>query len=106
MLGAFEQRRALPRADGRFGRRRWGRVAQELLDRGSDRGGLLGRRRRPSQLDAGPGRMALSVARHDAGSVLAVPKLPVFDSDTVLGAISPAEAIERVRQGFVEYAAG
>jgi ornithine cyclodeaminase/alanine dehydrogenase-like protein (mu-crystallin family) len=30
----------------------------------------------------------------------------VFDRDAVLGAISPAEAIERVREGFVEYAGG
>jgi alanine dehydrogenase len=41
-----------------------------------------------------------------ASSVVAVPELPVFDQDTVLRAISPAEAIERVREGFVEYAGG
>jgi alanine dehydrogenase len=35
-----------------------------------------------------------------------VPELPVFDRDTVLAAISPSEAIERVREGFVEYAGG
>jgi alanine dehydrogenase len=35
-----------------------------------------------------------------------VPELAVFDSETVLGAISPEEAIERVREGFVEYAGG
>jgi hypothetical protein len=39
-------------------------------------------------------------------SVSAVPVLPVFDQDTVLRAISPGEAIERVREGFVEYAGG
>jgi alanine dehydrogenase len=33
-------------------------------------------------------------------------ELPVFDHGTVLGAISPGEAIERVREGFVEYAGG
>jgi alanine dehydrogenase len=33
-------------------------------------------------------------------------ELPVFDYETVLGAISPGEAIERVREGFVEYAGG
>jgi ornithine cyclodeaminase/alanine dehydrogenase-like protein (mu-crystallin family) len=32
--------------------------------------------------------------------------IPVFDRRTVLGAISPLEAIERVRDGFVEYAGG
>ena len=36
----------------------------------------------------------------------AMPELPVFDQETVLSAISPGEAIERVRDGFVEYAGG
>jgi ornithine cyclodeaminase/alanine dehydrogenase-like protein (mu-crystallin family) len=35
-----------------------------------------------------------------------VPELPVFSEASVFAAISPAEAIERVREGFVEYAAG
>jgi alanine dehydrogenase len=35
-----------------------------------------------------------------------MPAIPVFDHDTVLAAISPLEAIERVRGGFVEYASG
>jgi alanine dehydrogenase len=35
-----------------------------------------------------------------------VPELPVFSEADVFAAISPAEAIERVREGFVEYAAG
>jgi alanine dehydrogenase len=35
-----------------------------------------------------------------------VPEIPVFRHDVVLGAISPGEAIERVREGFVEYAGG
>jgi alanine dehydrogenase len=35
-----------------------------------------------------------------------VPELPVFDQATVLRAISPGEAIERVREGFVEFAGG
>jgi alanine dehydrogenase len=35
-----------------------------------------------------------------------VTALPVFDQETVLRAISPGEAIERVREGFVEYAGG
>ena len=35
-----------------------------------------------------------------------MPQLPVFDYETVLRAISPGEAIERVREGFVEYAGG
>jgi alanine dehydrogenase len=35
-----------------------------------------------------------------------VPEIPVFPYDAVLEAISPAEAIDRVRDGFVEYASG
>ena len=35
-----------------------------------------------------------------------MPELAVFDERTVFAAISPAEAIDRVREGFVEYAAG
>jgi ornithine cyclodeaminase/alanine dehydrogenase-like protein (mu-crystallin family) len=35
-----------------------------------------------------------------------VPELPVFSQEDVFAAISPAEAIECVREGFVEYAAG
>ncbi|MEA2402459.1 MAG: alanine dehydrogenase, partial [Thermoleophilaceae bacterium] len=35
-----------------------------------------------------------------------MPQLPVFSQEDVFAAISPAEAIERVREGFVEYAAG
>jgi alanine dehydrogenase len=35
-----------------------------------------------------------------------VPELPVFDYDSVLRAVSPLEAIERVRDAFVDYAHG
>jgi alanine dehydrogenase len=35
-----------------------------------------------------------------------LPEISIFDRDTVLRALSPSEAIERVRDGFVEYAAG
>jgi alanine dehydrogenase len=35
-----------------------------------------------------------------------VTEVPVFEYDAVLAAISPAEAIERVRDGFVRFAAG
>jgi alanine dehydrogenase len=35
-----------------------------------------------------------------------MPQIPVFDHDVVLRSISPGEAIERVREGFVEYAGG
>ena len=35
-----------------------------------------------------------------------MPELPVFSEADVFAAISPSEAIERVREGFVEYAAG
>jgi len=33
-------------------------------------------------------------------------EIPVFNHDAVLAAVGPEEAIERVRQGFVEYASG
>ena len=36
----------------------------------------------------------------------AVPEIAVFDHDSVLRAVRPLEAIERVRHGFVEYASG
>ena len=35
-----------------------------------------------------------------------MPELPAFAGEAVLAAITPEEAIERVREGFVEYAAG
>src|SRR4051812_45840654 len=35
-----------------------------------------------------------------------MPEIPVFDYDTVLQAVSPGEAIERVRDGFVRHRAG
>src|SRR5918997_6029489 len=35
-----------------------------------------------------------------------VPEIPVYDHDAVLAAVSPADAIERVREGFVAYAHG
>jgi len=35
-----------------------------------------------------------------------MPEIPVFDSDAVLAAVSPLEAIDRVREGFVRHASG
>ena len=35
-----------------------------------------------------------------------MPELPVFDYDAVLAAVSPLDAVERVRDGFVRHAAG
>ena len=35
-----------------------------------------------------------------------MPEIPVFPQEAVLDAISPADAIERVRDGFIEYARG
>src|SRR5215210_1388135 len=35
-----------------------------------------------------------------------MPEVPVFSQAAVLAAVSPLEAIERVREGFVEYAGG
>jgi ornithine cyclodeaminase/alanine dehydrogenase-like protein (mu-crystallin family) len=40
------------------------------------------------------------------GTLSAVPELPAFDHDSILSAVSPLQAIEHVRQGFVEYASG
>jgi alanine dehydrogenase len=47
----------------------------------------------------------LSVARHRGEVIVGalMPEIPVFDNDTVLAAISPAEAIDRVRDAFVRY---
>src|SRR5207247_10876413 len=36
----------------------------------------------------------------------AMPEIPVFDYDAVLQAVSPLDAIERVRQAFVRYRTG
>jgi alanine dehydrogenase len=44
--------------------------------------------------------------RDTRGYRTGVPELPVFDHETVLSAISPGDAIEHVREGFVEYAGG
>jgi len=35
-----------------------------------------------------------------------VPAIPVFDHEAVLEAVAPLDAIDRVRQAFVEYANG
>ena len=35
-----------------------------------------------------------------------MPEIPVFDQAAVLAAVSPLEAIERVRDGFVRHASG
>ncbi|MBA2793260.1 MAG: ornithine cyclodeaminase family protein [Thermoleophilaceae bacterium] len=35
-----------------------------------------------------------------------MPEIPVFSYDDVMSAVGPLEAIERVREGFVEYASG
>ncbi|HEX8854848.1 MAG TPA: ornithine cyclodeaminase family protein [Thermoleophilaceae bacterium] len=35
-----------------------------------------------------------------------MPEIPVFDYDSVLAAVSPAEAIDAVRNGFVQFASG
>jgi len=35
-----------------------------------------------------------------------MPEIPTYDGEAVLAAVDPLEAIERVRQGFVEYASG
>ncbi len=40
------------------------------------------------------------------GTVRRVPDVPVFSYDDVMAAVAPLDAIERVREGFVEYASG
>ena len=57
-----------------------------------------------AHLDVRPGGTLLAVAAHGRDSVIAMADLLVFPQETVLRAIDPAEAIERVRDGFVEYA--
>ncbi len=39
-------------------------------------------------------------------TVRTVPEIPAFSYDDVMSAVGPLEAIERVREGFVEYASG
>jgi alanine dehydrogenase len=46
-----------------------------------------------------------AIVRHRLSSA-AMPAVPVFDHDSVLRAVTPLEAIERVRDAFVRYAHG
>jgi alanine dehydrogenase len=50
--------------------------------------------------------MVASVPHGGKGSLAAVPELLTFDERAVLRAITPLDAIERVREGFVEFAGG
>ncbi len=51
-------------------------------------------------------RLPLPAMEAESVSSAHVPEIAAFDHDAVLSAVSPKEAIERVRDGFVEYAAG
>ena len=107
---ALVQRRAQPRVDRvPLGCGRGRGVAQELLDRGGDRGRLLRRGGAGLDLDPRPGRVVAAVAAHRRRAGYrraAVADVPVYDYETVLAAVSPLDAIERVRDGFVRYEAG
>ena len=84
-------------------RHRRGRgVAHEALERGHHRRRLVRARvgRDDPQLGATVGDGAEGIVR------LAVPELPVLDSDAVLAAVSPTEAIERVRAALLRFRAG
>src|SRR3954467_1945251 len=91
------------------GRRPAGRrVAQELLDRRNHRGRLLGRRSGLAHLDPRARGRVLAVSSHRRVRVSSpprVPEIPVFDNAAVLKAVTPLDAIERVRDGFVRHAA-
>ena len=51
-------------------------------------------------------RLPLPAMGAESVSSARVPEIPAFDHDAVLSAVSPKEATDRVRDGFVEYAAG
>jgi alanine dehydrogenase len=53
-----------------------------------------------------PLRVTGRIAYPDPRGLQSMTRIPVFDQETVLRAISPGEAIDRVREGFVEYAGG
>src|SRR3954465_4785111 len=64
------------------------------------------RRSGASRSAAARGRACRSVPSAHGGIVAArMPELPAFDHDSVLKAVTPLEAIERVRDGFVRHAA-
>src|SRR3954453_7735787 len=104
-LDSLAQRGGLPAADRRGRRRGRGGVGEELLEGGRDGHGLGGRGGGGRDLDARPGGPALAVRAH-GGKIPRVQQVPVFDHDAVLAAVSPAEAIDRVRAAFVRHAEG
>src|SRR4051794_37144406 len=73
--------------------RRWPRPPRESRSTASPRCAACG------------GSAFRSGSRTDSMVALAM-EIPVFDHDSVLAAVSPLDAIERVRDGFVEHASG
>jgi len=104
-LDSLAEGGGLPAADRRRRRRGRGGVGEELLEGGRDGHGLGGRGGGGRDLDARPGGPALAVRTH-GGKIPPVQEVPVFDHDAVLAAVSPAEAIDRVRAAFVRHAEG
>lgn len=86
---------------GRRLRNRGRGVAQESLDRGDDRGGLLGTGARGDDLKLWP-----AVHRREGIVRASMPGIPVLHHDAVLAAVDPAAAIEHVRDGFVRHHRG
>jgi ornithine cyclodeaminase/alanine dehydrogenase-like protein (mu-crystallin family) len=75
-------------------------VAQEALDRGDDRRGLLRGGDRGDELELG------AAVGHRAASSHGVPDVPVLSRDAVLAAVDVAEATARVRDAFVRHRRG
>jgi ornithine cyclodeaminase/alanine dehydrogenase-like protein (mu-crystallin family) len=99
---AFPKRRELPWIPTRCRRNRARRgFAHEPLERGHDGGRLLGTGRGGDDAEPGP-----PVHDCDQRIVPPVTELPVLDREAVLRAVSPAAAIERVRDGLERFHAG
>lgn len=100
-VDALEQRGPLPgvAAGWRRGEDRGG-FAHELLERGDDRGGLLGGGAGGDDL-----QLRTSVG-HDPAVYGAMPELQVLNHAAVLAAVSPAEAITHVRDAFLRHQRG
>jgi alanine dehydrogenase len=99
---ALEQRGQLPRVGLRGGRGGgWCRLAHEAFQRGHN-----GRRLRRRRVRSDDRQLRAPVHHTGKGIVPAVPMIPVLDHDAVLGAVPPAEAIERVRDAFLRFHAG
>src|SRR5439155_7833535 len=114
-VDALEQGGPLPGVGARVrrsGRRRG--LAHEALERGDHGGGLLGRGARRDDLELraavghrrGETRWSVPKFGIDHLTSRSVPTLPVLDRDAVYAAVSPQDAIERVRDAFVRHHRG